>query len=92
MINPKKYNSRYSALTEEERRAKYRENTKNWKKAQGKKKQYEYLHKKCDICNHLYANIYEHLKSKKHTINLEKSTIVNNTKLVETLDSPLPKV
>jgi hypothetical protein len=73
--NTKKYNSKYSGMTEDERKQKYRENAKAWKKKVGNKKQYEYLHGVCSVCdNHNYANIYEHNKSKKHIAKLEEKT------------------
>lgn len=65
-IPKRKYNSKYSNLTDEERKKIYRESAKEWKKKVGYEKQYEYLHGDCLICDRHYANIYEHYKSKKH--------------------------
>ena len=71
-IDHKKYNSKYAGLSEEERKKKYRENAKEWKKKVGADKQYGYLHGHCDVCDADYANIYEHRKSRKHQQNEEQ--------------------
>ena len=75
----KKYNSKYAGLSEDERKRKYRENAKEWKKKVGADKQYSYLHGHCDVCDADYANIYEHRKSRKHQQNEETK---NKTKQV----------
>lgn len=68
----RRYNSKYSTLTDEERKQKYRENAKAWKLKVGNEKQYTYLHGHCDKCGRDYANIYEHNKSKKHQSNVNR--------------------
>ena len=81
-VDHKKYNSKYAGLTEEERKKKYRENAKEWKKKVGADKQYGYLHGHCDACNSDYANIYEHRKSRKHQQNEEQK---KQTPIIEQL-------
>lgn len=83
---PKKYNSKYSNLTEDEKLKKYRENAKEWKKRMGGEKQYNYLHGHCDVCHNDYANIYEHRKSNKHKKNEELNNIEKITTTTEDND------
>lgn len=66
MSTRKKYNSKYGDLTPEERKQKYRESAREWKKRMGIEKQYSYLRGHCDACNGDFTNIYEHRKSLRH--------------------------
>lgn len=86
---PRKYNSKYSTLTEEERRLKYRENAKAWKQKVGNAKQYNYLHGHCDKCGRDYANIYEHNKSKKHQANANREIGVLNDIVLQIKEDPI---
>lgn len=55
--------------TEEERIKKQlhkKQVIKDWKQKAGNEVLYGYLHGQCEKCNHYYANIYEHNKTKKH--------------------------
>lgn len=63
--------TKYTGLSEEERKRKYLDDIKEWKKRTGNGRQYGYLHGHCEECGADYANIYEHKKTKKHAKNAE---------------------
>jgi len=75
----KKRNTKYSILSDLEKKEKYNELSRDWysRKTRDEKKAIIIKHYgMCDICknNHVYANLYEHRKTKIHIKNLEKCT------------------